>query len=76
MFAAALCYRDGTGTAPDPVQAVRWFLNMLDVGNGDGVHEAIQLARSMTEEQINQAAKLAGREPDAHTLISTAHRLP
>ncbi|MCC5576439.1 sel1 repeat family protein [Microtetraspora sp. AC03309] len=70
MFIAASRYRDGLGTASNAVQAVRWFLKMLDSGNGDGVHEAIQLARSMTDEQIREAANLAGRRPDAQALIS------
>jgi TPR repeat protein len=52
MLVAARCYRDGVGTAVDPVQAVRWLLAPLDRGNGDGVHDAIELAGSMTVEQI------------------------
>lgn len=60
MFAAAGRYRDGIGCAADPVQAVRWFLTMLDRNNGDGVHEAIKLARSMTPDQIREAGRLSG----------------
>ena len=76
MFAAGCSYRDGLGTAPDPVQAVRWFLAMLDKGNGDGIHEAIQLAKQdMTEEQIRTAGQLASRPSEAETLIRTARKL-
>ena len=72
MFAAACWYRDGRGAAPDPVQAVRWFLSMLEHGNGDGIHEAIQLAKQgMTDEQIRAAGQLAGRQTEAETLILT-----
>jgi TPR repeat protein len=75
MFAAGCWYRDGLGTAPDPVQAVRWFLAMLDSRNGDGIHEAIQLAkRGMTDEQIHTAGRLAGRPSEAETLIHTVHK--
>ncbi|MBK3627022.1 sel1 repeat family protein [Streptomyces sp. MBT49] len=72
MFAAACRCRDGLSTAPDPVRAVRWFLAVLDHGNGDGIHEAIQLVkRGMTEAQIRSAGELAGRSSKAETLIST-----
>lgn len=69
MLAAARRYRDGTGAEADPVQAVRWFLGMLDRGNGDGIHEAIELARTMTPEQVREAGRLAGRPGDAESLI-------
>ncbi|MFG2792658.1 tetratricopeptide repeat protein [Streptomyces sp. NPDC048419] len=69
MFAAARRYRDGVGCEADPVQAVRWFLAMLDRGNGDGIHEAIRLAPSMTSDQIRQAGRLSGRESEAESLI-------
>jgi TPR repeat protein len=72
MFAAGCRYRDGVGTAPHPVQAVRWFLTMLDHGEGDGVHEAIQLAKlGMTDEQIRDAGRLSGHQDDAEHLIHT-----
>lgn len=70
MWAAACCYRDAVGTRRDRVQAVRWYLAMLSVRDGDGVHEAIVLAKRMSEAQIRQAARLAGREADAVALLS------
>ncbi|MFF4403332.1 tetratricopeptide repeat protein [Streptomyces sp. NPDC001404] len=69
MYVAGCWYRDSTGVNADPVQAVRWFLTMLDSGNGDGVHDAIQLARTMTDEQIREAGRLSGHETDAELLI-------
>lgn len=71
MFVAGCWYRDGHGTDPDPVQAVRWFLAMLGAGCGDGVHEAIQLADSMTDEEIRRAAELAGDPICGDALVST-----
>ncbi|MGX1887603.1 hypothetical protein [Streptomyces sp. NPDC055287] len=73
MNAAACWYRDGFGTAPDPVQAVRWFFVMLAHGDGDGIHEAIQLARAgaLDEEQIREAGRLAGDPGAAEALIGT-----
>ncbi|MFE5792092.1 tetratricopeptide repeat protein [Streptomyces sp. NPDC056503] len=72
MNAAACWYRDGFGTVPDPVQAVRWFLAMLAYGDGDGVHEAIRLVRggALDEEGIRTAGRLAGDPAAAESLLS------
>ncbi|WP_176742444.1 tetratricopeptide repeat protein [Streptomyces sp. LUP47B] len=69
MLVAARCYRDGIGTSVDLVQAVRWLLAPLDRGNGDGVHDAIELAGSMTVEQIREAGRLSGHADEAELLI-------
>jgi TPR repeat protein len=76
MNAAACWYRDGFGTAPDPVQAVRWFFVMLAHGNGNGIHEAIQLVKAgaLDEEQIREAGRLAGDPGAAEALIATCPR--
>ncbi|MCZ4100631.1 sel1 repeat family protein [Streptomyces sp. So13.3] len=72
MFAAAGRYRDGIGCEPDLVQAVRWYLAMLDRGSGDGIHEAIKLVPSMTPEQIVEAGRLSGRNSEAETLLGSS----
>jgi hypothetical protein len=69
MLAAARRFRDGIGTIADPIQAVRWFLSPLDRGNGDGIHEAIELASSMTIDQIREAGRLSGYSDEAELLI-------
>ncbi|WP_329266893.1 tetratricopeptide repeat protein [Streptomyces sp. NBC_01451] len=69
MLVAARRYRDGVGTAVDLVQAVRWLLTPLDRGNGDGIHDAIELASSMTIEQIREAGQLSGHSDEAELLI-------
>jgi uncharacterized protein len=71
MNAAACWYRDGFGTAPDPVQAVRWWFAMLAHGEGDGVHDAIELVKSgaLDEHQIREAGRLAGTPASAASLI-------
>jgi TPR repeat protein len=70
MFAAGCWYRDGIGTRPDVVQAMRWFFTIFDHGSGDGVHEAIQLAKAgATDQQIREAARLAGRPADGEITI-------
>ncbi|WP_440555763.1 tetratricopeptide repeat protein [Streptomyces sp. SCPE 10] len=69
MLAAARCYRDGIGTPVDLVQAVRWFLSPLDRGNGDGIHDALELASSMTVEQVREAGQLSGHADEAELLL-------
>ncbi|MFC9328363.1 tetratricopeptide repeat protein [Kitasatospora sp. NPDC057015] len=71
MFAVAVRFRDGLGAARNEVQAVRWFLKMLTVGNGDGIHEAIRTARSMSDADIRRAGRMAGDQSAAETLIRT-----
>lgn len=78
VVTAACWYRDGYGGPSDPVQAVRWFFVMLAHGNGDGVHEAVQLARraAMTHEQIREAGRLAGDPGASEVLIGTLGDTP
>jgi TPR repeat protein len=76
MKAAADYYRDGLGGARDLVQAVRWYWRMLDKGNGDGVHEIHQIAHELTEEQLFEAARLAGDATYAESLIASQARAP
>ncbi|GAA4914848.1 tetratricopeptide repeat protein [Streptomyces coeruleoprunus] len=73
MYAAACWYRDGFGTAPDPVQAIRWYLAMFAHGDGNGIHDAIELAKQVPvgEEQIRHAGDLAGDPGMAQALINT-----
>ncbi|UXY39845.1 hypothetical protein [Streptomyces albidocamelliae] len=73
MNAAACWCRDGIGTTPDLIQAVRWFFVMLARGDGDGIHEAIRLAKAgaLDEEQIREAGRLARALGSAEALIST-----
>jgi TPR repeat protein len=72
MLTAARRYRDGLGVGVDPVQALRWFLAPLDRGNGDGLHEAIQLAHGMSPESVREAGRLSGRESEAESLLPSS----
>ncbi|MFC0033545.1 tetratricopeptide repeat protein [Micromonospora chaiyaphumensis] len=74
MYALAQAWRDGVGGPVDRVQAVRWFLRMLDWGDNRGAVEAVQIAPLMSADEITEAARLAGRPHDAQTLIERAHR--
>jgi uncharacterized protein len=55
---------------------MRWYFTMLDHGNGDGIHEAIELAKSgVPDDQIREAARLAGREADGEVTIQTVEAI-
>jgi TPR repeat protein len=68
-------YSTGIGGEVDKIEAVRWLLKPLDFGDGDGVHDAIQIARTLTDDEIREAAVRAGREADATALIGTVRSL-
>ncbi|MEU6339813.1 tetratricopeptide repeat protein [Streptomyces sp. NPDC046977] len=74
MNAAACWYRDGTAGEVDLVQAVRWFLTMLQYGNGDGIHEIFQFASRMSPEQLRAAARLAGDPAAADHFIGVLEK--
>lgn len=68
MFAVGSWYRDGFGTRPDPVQALRRFLAMQNRGSRDGTHAAVELM-TMSPEQVRQAARASGRAADGEVLV-------
>ncbi|MFY1649976.1 tetratricopeptide repeat protein [Solwaraspora sp. WMMB762] len=68
MLAAACWYRDGFGGPVDLVQALRWCLAMLDVGSGDGIHEAHGFVAQMSVDDIHEAGRLSGRLTEADLL--------
>ncbi|SCL14434.1 hypothetical protein GA0070616_0439 [Micromonospora nigra] len=69
MFAAACWYRDGFGGPVDLVQALRWYLRLLDADNGDGIHEAHKIVPMMTDDQIHEAGRLSGRLLEADVFV-------
>ncbi|MFG3691670.1 tetratricopeptide repeat protein [Micromonospora sp. NPDC047740] len=69
MFAAACWYRDGFGGPVDLVQALRWYLAMLNVGSGDGIHEAHAIVPRMTADEIHEAGRLSGRLLEADLFV-------
>jgi len=74
MNAAACWFRDGTAGEADSVQALRWFLAPFAHNRADGLHEAIKLAKTMSVEQIRQAALLSGRIDEGETLIRSTRQ--
>ncbi|MEV4679500.1 tetratricopeptide repeat protein [Streptomyces kurssanovii] len=69
MWVVAARYEAGLGTAEDRVQAVRWLLQMMHRGNGDGFHEALRIARGMPAEDVRTAGELADRTADAEAIL-------
>ncbi|MEV6376916.1 tetratricopeptide repeat protein [Micromonospora musae] len=69
MFAAACWYRDGLGGPVDLVQALRWYLAMLDAGSVDGIHEAHAIVPRMTADEIHEAGRLSGRLLEADLFV-------
>ncbi|WP_330303307.1 MULTISPECIES: tetratricopeptide repeat protein [unclassified Streptomyces] len=74
MFATAVRYRDAVGTDRDAVRSLTWFLMMLHVGNGDGIHESHQLVSDMSDQQIRDAARRAHSPEWAEALINSRHQ--
>ncbi|MEU1653569.1 tetratricopeptide repeat protein [Streptomyces pristinaespiralis] len=69
MWVVAARYEAGLGTGEDKVQAVRWLLQMMHRGNGDGFHEALRIARGMSADDVRRAGELADRTPDAEAIL-------
>ncbi|MGW0081260.1 tetratricopeptide repeat protein [Streptomyces sp. NPDC003393] len=74
MYVAACWYRDGTAGRRNGVEALRWFLKMVNSGNADGLHEAIALARNVTDEDIRRAGELAGCPGEAEAMVKTVRK--
>jgi hypothetical protein len=49
-------YRDGFGGPVNLVQALRWYLAMLHVRSGDGIHDAYEMMARMTADDITRRA--------------------
>lgn len=74
MWVVAARYEGGLGTAEDKVQAVRWLLQMMHRGNGDGFHEALRIARGMPMDDVRRAGELADRTADAEAIVHVVGR--
>lgn len=70
---AAMC-RDGVGGEVSLVRSLGCYLKLLNIGDGDGMHEAHQLADRMTDEEIREAASWGNRTVEGESLIRRASR--
>ncbi|GAB2860766.1 hypothetical protein GCM10027074_29850 [Streptomyces deserti] len=69
MFAVGEWCRDGIGTDVDLVRSARWFLQMLDAHRMEGVHEVFALGEQVTDEEILEAGRLAGKNAEAEKIV-------
>lgn len=75
MYVAAQWYRDGVVGRPNLVEAARWFLKMLAVGRGDGIHDVLSMAPRMTDQELREAGRLASQEAAAEVIIAKTRRV-
>ena len=47
------------------MQALRWYLKLLDLGSGDGIHPAHAIVPRMSVDEIHEAGRLSGRYTEA-----------
>jgi TPR repeat protein len=52
-------YENGLGVPKDYIQAAKWYILATAQGNEEAANKFVELAKSMTSEQIAQAQKLA-----------------
>ncbi|MER6105312.1 hypothetical protein ABT115_24135 [Streptomyces sp. NPDC001832] len=48
---------------------MRWLLQMMHRGNGDGFHEAMRIARGISADEVRMAGELADRTADAEAIL-------
>lgn len=53
---------------------VRWLLQMMHRGNGDGFHEALRIARGMPMDDVRRAGESADRTDDAEAIVHVVGR--
>ncbi|WP_158558551.1 MULTISPECIES: tetratricopeptide repeat protein [unclassified Streptomyces] len=66
--------RDGLGGGTDRERALSCFLKLLDVNNGDGIHESHDVVALMSDRQIRAAALRAGRVAEGEGMIAGRRR--
>ncbi|MFD5423978.1 tetratricopeptide repeat protein [Streptomyces sp. NPDC127084] len=71
MYVAACWYRDGIVTEPDRVEALTWFFRSIATGNADPLHEALLMARDMSDAEILHAGKQSGQHGYAQAAVET-----
>jgi len=61
-----LLYERGAGVSKDPVQAYAWYELAMQMYGHDAVFEQTRLAKSMTQEQVEAAKKMAKEWKDTN----------
>lgn len=68
---AVMCHH-GLGGPPDKVKELGCYMKMLDLGDGDGMHQGHTLASEMTVQEIGRAAAWARSDAWTDTLVRHA----
>ncbi|MFE7440092.1 tetratricopeptide repeat protein [Streptomyces chartreusis] len=71
MYVVACWYRDGIVGEPDRVEALTWFFRSIATGNADPLHEALLMARDMSNAEILRAGKQSGQHGYAQAAVET-----
>ncbi|MEU7700092.1 MULTISPECIES: tetratricopeptide repeat protein [unclassified Streptomyces] len=58
----------------EDAEALRWYLVAIGAGDADVVHEAIELAKRLTDGEIRRAGERAGRPSEAEAMIGTVRK--
>ncbi|MFD7615051.1 tetratricopeptide repeat protein [Streptomyces sp. NPDC059828] len=71
MHVVACWYRDGIVGEPDRVEALTWFFRLIATGDADPLHEALLMARDMSDDDILRAGELSGQHGYARATVET-----
>lgn len=74
MRAAARYLRDGIGGEKNLVEAARWYFAAFDRGEGNALHDVLQLVRELTDDEVREAAVRAGNASLAESALLTMRR--
>ncbi|MFC8957782.1 tetratricopeptide repeat protein [Streptomyces sp. NPDC057101] len=55
-------------------EAMRWYLAAIGAGDADVVHEAIEVAKRLTDSEIRRAGDQAGRPSETEAMIGTVRK--
>jgi hypothetical protein len=58
----------------DGVEALMWYFRSIHAGDADVLHDAITLARGLTDEDIHRAGNMAGCAGDAEAMMKTVRK--
>jgi TPR repeat protein len=58
----------------DGVEALMWYFRSIHAGDADVLHDAITLARGLTDEDIHRAGDMAGCAGDAEAMVKTVRK--
>ncbi|MFE5732216.1 tetratricopeptide repeat protein [Streptomyces sp. NPDC056528] len=55
----------------EDAEALRWYLGAIGAGDADVVHEAVEVAKRLTDDEIRRAGESSGRPSEAEAMVGT-----